>query len=215
MVCDVLNPAYATNFTWTGTSVTYNGMPLSAAPTNGTSPATFSNSTTNTAAKPTFTGPAAPANEPITITSPSGCMAVDSTAYPMYSANPCTGTTQEQFVLQPANGSTTTEQIMPGEQTIIKSVETGKYCRVATLDGGNQGLICDVTSPSQATPVTYTGTGFAYGGQPLASGGSGEALLVSPGAGSSTSTLTVQPVSPPATPGQCLGSTAFTAPTVH
>jgi hypothetical protein len=207
MVCDVLNPAYATNFTWTGTTITYNGAPLSAATVNATtptSPATFSNSTTNTVAQPTFSGPSVAANTPITISTTSGCLAVDSTTYPMYSASPCSTSPTQQFVLQPANGSTTAAEIQPGEQTIIQSVETGLYCRVATLDGGQQGMVCDVSSPSQATPVTYTGTGLSYGGQPLAAGGAGQALLVSPGATSSTSSLTLEAVGAPATPGASL-----------
>lgn len=209
MVCDVANPEHATNFTWTGTTITYSGAPLTAVPVsiiNPTPTATFTNSTTGIVAVPTFSGAPAPANELVTIATTSGCLAVDNTLNPMYSASPCTGTsTTEQFVLQPVNGSTTVERIMPGEQTIIKSVETGMYCRLATFDDGQQGVLCDVSSISQATPLTYTGTGLAYGGQPLAAGGAGQPLLVTPGATSSTSTLTVYPVGPPASPGECFG----------
>ncbi len=196
MICDVASPSYATNFTWTGTTITYNGASLSApstSPTSPTQPATFSNSTTNTAVKPTFEGPNIDANQPVAIRTNSGCLAVNNTREPIYvDSLPCSSTnTAQQFLLQPAYGSTTATAIAPGERTIIKSVETGLYCRVALVGPGQQGLLCDVTNPSQATAVTYTGTGFAYGGQPLAAIGSGQPLLVSPGATSSTSGLTL------------------------
>jgi hypothetical protein len=216
MICDVASPSYATNFTWTGTTITYNGASLSApstSPTSPTQPATFSNSTTSTAVQPTFAGPDIDANQPVTLGTSTGCLAVDNTAQPIYTDSPCSqNDTSQQFLLQPANGSTTATAIAPGEQTIIKSVETGLYCRVATVGDGQQGLLCDVTNASEATPVTYTGTGFSYGGQPLASAGIGQPLLVTPGATSSTSGVTVDTVDPPVTPGVTFGWTTPAKP---
>ena len=120
-------------------------------------------------------------------------MAVNSTTSPVYSKpdGTCTGGITEQFVMQPLNGSTTATSIAPGSQTIVKSEATGKYCRVTTLSDGTQGMLCDVSDPAQATPLTYTGSGLTYNGQPLASTSPGSALVVSPGASTEDSSMTI------------------------
>ncbi len=206
MICDVANPEDATNFTWTGSSIDYSGAPLTAAPvsiTNPTPPATFSRGNASFVALPHYGGSPAPANALVTIQTASGCLAVDNAVSPVYLASPCSGTsTTERFIMQPTNGSTRVDSILPGEKAIIKSVETGMYCRMATLDDGQQGVLCDVSSIDQATPLLYTGAGLRYNGAPLASAGAGQPLLRSPGAPTPTSTLAVQPVGPPALPGR-------------
>ncbi len=61
--------------------------------------------------------------------------------------------------------------INAGETTILKNVETEKYCRLAPLvpqtTCNTQGMLCDQLEPSTATILTYTGTGLAYNGVPL------------------------------------------------
>ena len=61
--------------------------------------------------------------------------------------------------------------INANETTILKNLETGKYCRLApmTPQGGcnTQGMLCDQSTSASATILTYTGMGLAYNGTPL------------------------------------------------
>jgi hypothetical protein len=219
MVCDVSNPAFATNFTWTGTTITYNGAPLSAVTTSSTiapptgSPVSFTNTTGTTPIETQLPGPSIPALQPISIgTSIGGCLAVNNATSPVYtSTGNCTGSsTTQQFKIRPATGGGSSiapgTPIQPGAGVIIESVETGMYCRVAVVDGG-QGLLCDVTDPALATPVTYTGSGLSYGGLPLESGAPGAPLVVSPVEASTSysssggTTMVFQPAAPSIAPG--------------
>ena len=82
------------------------------------------------------------------------------------------GTTPpERYIpYHPDNPSDTTP-IAPGEETIFKNQQTGKYCRLAPLTTqtacASQGMLCDQSSPSDATIMMYTGTGLSYNGVPL------------------------------------------------
>jgi hypothetical protein len=55
----------------------------------------------------------------------------------------------------------------PGSQVMLKSIKTGKYCRVVRVDRREQ-IKCDVANPADATPMVYTGTGFSYQARPAA-----------------------------------------------
>ncbi len=74
----------------------------------------------------------------------------------------------------PANPSSTTP-IQPGETTYLRNLQTGKYCRLATLAGitvspstcSTQGVLCDQDTTAAATILTYTGSGLSYNGVPL------------------------------------------------
>ncbi len=63
------------------------------------------------------------------------------------------------------------DPIMAGETTIFKNIETGLWCRLAPFSPQAtcriQGMLCDQSSPSGATILTYTGTGLAFQGTPL------------------------------------------------
>ncbi len=68
-----------------------------------------------------------------------------------------------------------TTPIPPGGTAQLRNLQTGKWCRLATLTAdvlvpkscGDQGILCDQDSPSSATVLTYTGTGMSYNGVPL------------------------------------------------
>jgi hypothetical protein len=65
-------------------------------------------------------------------------------------------------------------------------------------------LVCDVTDPSQATPLTYTSTGLTYNGQPLVPNGPGGAMVVQPAgttSGTATTTTPITPAGPVVVPG--------------
>ena len=61
--------------------------------------------------------------------------------------------------------------IFPTNPTILRNQQTGLYCRLAPFSPQTtcltQGMLCDQSSPSTATVMTYTGTGLAYQGTPL------------------------------------------------
>jgi hypothetical protein len=79
-------------------------------------------------------------------------------------------TSPERFVLfRPDAGAT---PIQPGETMIIRSEQTGKYCRAAQI-GAQQQIMCDQDTPATATPLTYTSTSFEFNGQPFVNPGSG------------------------------------------
>ncbi len=98
-----------------------------------------------------------------------------------------------QFAAFPVSALGVGSPILAGSKVLVKSVATGKYCRV--VSAGNppkQQILCDVDA-GQATPMDYTGTGFAYqdqpftnpgGGQPLYLGGPGTPSQLVPGEGS-------------------------------
>jgi hypothetical protein len=66
-----------------------------------------------------------------------------------------------QFAAIPASNSLSGDPILPGSKVLLKSLKTDKYCRVVDVAGTDQ-IKCDVTDPTQATPIDYTGTGFSY-----------------------------------------------------
>jgi hypothetical protein len=72
-----------------------------------------------------------------------------------------------QFVALPATANSLSgEPIVPGSKVLLKSLKTNKYCRVVQAGEAEQ-IKCDVDDPAQATPIDYTGTGFAYKVRPL------------------------------------------------
>jgi hypothetical protein len=92
----------------------------------------------------------------------------------------------------------------PAGKYLMKSAMTGKFCRLATVNAGTQGIVCDVAAADAAllaTEFTYTGTMLAVGSTPISKpcaacplylGGNGTAAMVDPGgwggqAGSCTS----------------------------
>ena len=58
---------------------------------------------------------------------------------------------------------------------LLRSVKTGKYCRVVVRtdvpSGQQQQVKCDLDSPQGASQVVYNGTSITFQGQTLSSGG--------------------------------------------
>jgi hypothetical protein len=76
----------------------------------------------------------------------------------------------EQFVVFPpaqtASSLASGTVLLPGSMAILKSVQTGKFCRVVEV-GTLRQVACDLSSPANATALTFTGTTFTFGGMPL------------------------------------------------
>ena len=110
-------------------------------------------------------GPPLDPNEPITITGPGGsnkCVAVTGPTDPAKVATDCPKPPPQEQIFLPVRPDGSNKPIQPGEQTFLKSNLTGKYCRLARLPESPacQGMVCDLDSPAQATPFTYTGAGL-------------------------------------------------------
>jgi hypothetical protein len=87
-------------------------------------------------------------------------------------------TAAEQFTLALPPGTPGTT-IFPGNASILRSVLTGKYCKlVQWRTDGTQVVVCDQVDPGLATVLTYTGNGLAYKGLPLVALGPGQPLAV-------------------------------------
>jgi hypothetical protein len=109
-----------------------------------------------------------------------------------------TGTTvPEQFTLYRPDGGSS--PILPGETMIMKSDQTGKYCRI-TVIGGLEQILCDQDTPATATPFTYTGSGMSYNGKPLVSPGGGLPSYFGPSGSAPTPATFVPPPLEPNTP---------------
>jgi hypothetical protein len=93
----------------------------------------------------------------------------------------------EQFAVFPASKNMSAGQaLQPGTSILIKSVNTGKFCRVVAV-GSAQQILCDVEDASGASVMGYTGFGFSYQGQGFANSGSSQPLQVSSSAGAQAS----------------------------
>ncbi len=110
-------------------------------------------------------GPPLDPNEPITINGPGSsnrCVAVAGPLDPVKLATDCPQPPPPEETFIPTRPDGSNKPIQPGEQTYLKSNLTGKYCRLVPLPDSPacQGMVCDLESPTQATPFTYTGAGL-------------------------------------------------------
>ncbi len=89
-----------------------------------------------------------------------------------------------QFYFYNASSPTSALPLAPGASTIIKSEETDKFCRlVSAPPSAMLVLLCDITDPTQATPLVYSSAGLTYNGQPvLPVGPGGQMAVLPPGA---------------------------------
>jgi hypothetical protein len=76
------------------------------------------------------------------------------------------GSTCHRFVAFPAASSSLAPgaSLSPGTPILLKSLQTVKYCQVV-LVAGKQQIICNLTNPSTASAMQYTGSGVSYQGQ--------------------------------------------------
>ena len=128
------------------------------------------------------TGTITPLN-PLTVWGPNGRpVRVDSTSGFMYlgPGGSDRSTPPEQFFMYAAGNVGSTAPILPGDAIILKSAQTGMFCRlrsfsqteVQTLQlppacSAAQGMVCDQSSPEGATIMVYTGNGLEHNGTPL------------------------------------------------
>ncbi len=166
--------------TYTGTGVAYNNMPLVPVGPRGALVVNGS------AAGPSELVPA-PANLTsggtynIVVGGP--CRVEVASSYMYCPAGPQLNDAAEQFAVFPAGGNSLSpgDQLRPGSSILIKSIKTGKFCRVVAV-GNKQQLLCDVDSASAASTMEFTGSGFSFQGQGFANfGGSQPLQLGAPG----------------------------------
>ncbi len=184
MLCDMSSPAQATPLTYTGIGVAYNNTPLVPVGPGGTLVLNGS-----------AAGPSALAPAPTNITTAGvygvlvggPCRVEGATSYMYCPAGEQQNDAAEQFALFPATGSSLSAgtALTPGTPIHVKSVQTGKFCRVVPV-ADKQQILCDVASPSGASTMNFTGSGFSYQGQGFSNYGSSQPLQLSrtPGQGS-------------------------------
>ncbi len=114
-------------------------------------------------------------------------MREDNSSSPAYAGNGTGSTAPEQFLAISPSAPNSLTPIQPGQTTVLQSVQTGMYCRLATLSPGTeQGMVCDQPTAATATPLTYTGSGLSVDGVPLVASSSGSPLVL---ANSTSATL--------------------------
>jgi hypothetical protein len=112
--------------------------------------------------------PPLPPITPITIQDPRGnYVRVQNSSDFAWVGNGTGKTPPETFYAYHSNNTGDTTPIMPGQTTILKSDQTGLYCRIQAYNGTDQGMICDVTDPLQASVFTYNYMGLEYNGTQL------------------------------------------------
>jgi hypothetical protein len=146
-------------------------------------------------------GPPLPPNTPINIISPTGSyVRTDNSSSPATAGTGTGGTAPEQYLAFHAGNLSSSSPIHAYTPTLLQSVQTGLYCRLAPLPSNSTqiGMVCDQPSASSATPLTYTGEGLSYNGIDLVASGPGQPLLLdnttaSPVQGPTTDNLTLTP----------------------
>jgi hypothetical protein len=109
------------------------------------------------AALPPAAGPALQPYWPYNLGGPGTCR-VEGLVGPMSCGSSAgTGSTPPEQLI-PIRPDLSSQPIRPGEQVVWQSAQTGKFCRVVTLAGGEQ-LVCDAASAAEGTPLDYSGAG--------------------------------------------------------
>ena len=126
-------------------------------------------------------GPPLPPDTPLAIQTSSGTyVRSDNGSSPAYATAGSGETAPEQYLAYDPANPASTDPIQPGDTTILKSVETGQYCRLAPSPANSTQLVvlCDQPTAATATPLTYTGSGLSYNGVPLVATGPGAPLML-------------------------------------
>jgi hypothetical protein len=115
-------------------------------------------------------------------------------------------TKPEQYTFQDPANTASVMPIQPGDTAVLRSSQTGLYCRLLRIGSGPElGMVCDQPTSTTATQFTYTGTGLAVGGVPMVSAGPGAPLLLANTTTTpittTTSSLGFPPVGPDLVPG--------------
>jgi hypothetical protein len=126
--------------------------------------------------------PPLPVNTPISIITATGdFVRNDNTSSLAYTGSGGGTTAAEQYTAVNPSNPTSTSPIQPGHAALLFNKETGKFCRLQPLATNMTqiGMVCDLPSPSGATPLTYTGNGLSTStGVPLVASGPGQPLLL-------------------------------------
>jgi hypothetical protein len=106
----------------------------------------------------------------------------------------CGGSAQnddaEQFAAFPAaaTGWEAGQELASGSQIVLKSIKTGKWCRMVDV-GGRQQVKCDQDSADGASALGLTPNGLSFQGQAFATDGAGTVHLAPPGTAGLPSSL--------------------------
>jgi hypothetical protein len=99
----------------------------------------------------------------------------------------CGGSAQnndaEQFAAFPAAATSWVagQELTSGSQIVLKSIKTGKWCRIVDV-AGRQQVKCDLDSADGASALGLTPDGLSFQGQAFATDGAGTVHMTPPGA---------------------------------
>ncbi len=126
-------------------------------------------------------GPAVPTGPTaVAIKAAGGYVRTDSTAAPA-TVGMGTGTTDpEKYLCYNAADQASIAPIQPGDTTILKSMQSGQYCRLAACPAAplTKCMLCDQSSAATASAFQYTGSGLSYDHVPMVSAGPGQPLTM-------------------------------------
>ncbi len=173
IACDQSSPSSASSFTYTGSTIYFEGRPL-IVPADGSTPY-FAPPGSSPVVKPTPItpatqpeGPAITPNEPYTIFGgPGYCQVASATSYLTCCNLTANGnSSQEHFIPSSPDGSLLS--ILPGQPVLWQSAATKRYCRLVRQASGADYIRCDQPSADTATVFTYSGrAGFSFNDRPL------------------------------------------------
>ena len=157
-------------------------------------------------------GPPLAPNTPLNILSPNGSyVRTDNASSPATVGSGSGGTPPEQYLAFHPDSLSSSSPIQPYNTTVLQSVETGLWCRLAPLasNATQMGMVCDQATAATGTVLTYTGDGLSYNGIDLVASGPGQPLLLEnttrvPVAGPTADNLALVPA-PVGERGSCQG----------
>ena len=151
-------------------------------------------------------GPDIPPNTPLNIISPNGSyVRSDNSSSPATVGSGSGSSPPEQYLAYHADNLNSTSLIQPYDTAVLRSVETGLWCRLVPLPSNATqiGMVCDQPTSATAVVFTYTGDGLAVDGIQLVASGPGQPLLLAnttttPVPAGTADNLTFVPVANPA-----------------
>jgi hypothetical protein len=117
----------------------------------------------------------------LNIISPNGSyVRTDNSSSPATVGTGTGGSRPEQYLAYHADNLNSTSPIQPYDTAVLRSVETGLWCRLTPLPSNTTqiGMVCDQATPATGTVLTYTGDGLSYNGIDLVATGPGQPLLL-------------------------------------
>lgn len=93
-----------------------------------------------------------------------------------------------------------------GQNLILQSAQTKKFCRIAQRTTTRQGMICDAAANTGASVLTYNTTGFSFNGSALMADGPGWYLYLNTSIVTNLQIIGAPPMIPAGPPSQCIAS---------